>query len=325
MNLLLPPDCSPETRFLLGISGGRDSVALLEALWAAGYRHLILCHLNHQLRGSDSDGDAAFVADLARAYGLEAEIGSGDVRALAARARISIELAARRARLSFFKECAARHDIPRVLLAHHAGDQVETILMRLLRGTGRKGLGGMRPVARLGGLILIRPFLQTRRDHLPLPARFREDASNATDLFLRNRLRNRAIPVLREAFGRDFTEAVGSMAEVLREEERLLEQWAGESLRSLGDGGNGLDAKRFRALPVALQRRVLLGWMSGAGVPGIGFRHVEAARQVGLGSASPAKVNLPGDWHLRRRAGSLLLDPPSPGPSGHLGDLGRPQ
>jgi tRNA(Ile)-lysidine synthase len=310
VNLLLPPDCGPDSRFLLGISGGRDSVALLESLWAAGCRQLVLCHLNHQLRGSDSEADAAFVAELAPGYGLEVEIGTEDVRARAAREGVSIEVAARRARILFFQTCAARHGTNRVFLAHHADDQVETILLHLLRGTGKRGWSGMRPVSRLGGLVLIRPFLQTRRQDLPVPARFREDASNASDAFLRNRLRNRAIPVLREAFGRDFTAALCQTAEVLREEDRLLERLAEEALSSLRDGEDGLPLPGFRALPVALQRRVLVRWMDGSGVPGAGFRHVERARAIGLSSGTPAKSNLPGGWHLRRRSGRIFLQPP---------------
>ncbi len=311
MNLLLPPDCSPDSRLLLGISGGRDSVALLELLLAQGYRNLILCHLNHRLRGGDSEADAEFVAELAGEHRLHAEIEAEDVAERSGRERVSIEVAARRARIAFFKRCAERQGTNRVLLAHHADDQVETILIHLLRGTGMKGLAGMRPVARLGGLILIRPLLRMRREDLPVPSRFREDASNSSDAFLRNRLRNRAIPVLREALGRDFTPNLCRMAEVLRGEEQLLERLTNDALLSMRDRKAGLPLTTLRELPLALQRRVLFQWLTESGVPGAGFRQVEAARALYTDPDGPAKANLPAGWHVRRRSGRLFLQSPA--------------
>lgn len=310
MKLLVPADCAPDARHLLGISGGRDSVALLEALLHAGYGNLVLCHLNHRLRGEDSERDAVFVRDLAREHRLDVEIGEADVAGRAVRERVSVELAARRARFAFFQECSQKHGTTRLFLAHHADDQVETILLHLLRGTGLRGLSGIKPVARIAGLRVIRPFLETPRAEIPIPARFREDASNAEDHFLRNRLRRHAIPVLREQFGRDFEPGLRRMAEVLREEEKLMSSLAADALLRTMDSERTLRLPDLRALPVALQRRVIRLWLQSAALPGIGFGEVERVRSLYREESPPAKVNLPADWHVRRRAKRIFLEPP---------------
>jgi tRNA(Ile)-lysidine synthase len=152
---------------MLAISGGRDSVALLHLLLEAGFTNLILCHLNHGLRGKESDGDAAFVRRLAMKHGLKCEIESEDVAALAEKHRISTETAAREARHAFLLRMAEKHDTWVVFLAHHAEDQAETILANLCRGSGLAGLAGMHAVQRLdSGLHLVRPLLQVRRNEI---------------------------------------------------------------------------------------------------------------------------------------------------------------
>src|SRR2546423_5431802 len=109
-------DFPPTKRYLIGVSGGRDSIALLHLLVASGYKNLVVCHLNHQLRGASSRGDARFVGKAARNLRLDCEIGSTDVGALAKRSKLSIETAARFARFAFFVEVARRHRCSRIFL-----------------------------------------------------------------------------------------------------------------------------------------------------------------------------------------------------------------
>jgi tRNA(Ile)-lysidine synthase len=288
-------------------------VALLEALLRAGFRDLAVCHLNHRLRGAESDADAAFVSGLARQHGLPCEIGEEDVAARAARERVSLETAGRRARFAWFRECAARQGTDRLFLAHHADDQAETVLVNILRGTGRRGLGGMRPVARVGGLTVIRPFLDTPRERIPVPERFREDPSNADPAFLRNRIRLRVMPGLRDALGRDVRPALCRMAETMRDEEAFLEEVTRRAAEDCAgpEPPGCLRIDRLRALPRAVVRRVLLGWMRGRGIPRIGRREVEAARALVEPGIRKSRANLPGDWRVRRRAGRLFLEPPA--------------
>src|SRR5207302_238159 len=130
----------PDARYLVGVSGGRDSVALLHSLVERGYEQLIVCHLNHQLRGRSSDADARFVKKLADKYGVGFELGAVNVRVLAKKKKTSIETAARDARYSFFAKAAKRKRCHTIFLAHHADDLVETFLLNLIRGAGLTGL-----------------------------------------------------------------------------------------------------------------------------------------------------------------------------------------
>src|SRR5688500_7389193 len=142
MNLRdLPPPAEPA---LIGVSGGRDSVALLHALRARGFEKLVVCHLDHGLRPESAE-DARFVARLGEEHGCEAVIARQDVAARAKRRRQSLETAGREARYGLFAQVARNRDCPRLFLAHHADDQVETLLFNLFRGAAMSGLAAMRP------------------------------------------------------------------------------------------------------------------------------------------------------------------------------------
>ena len=136
INPRLSRDFPREARYLIGVSGGRDSVALLHWLVNLGYRKLILCHLNHHLRGRSSLADARFVEKIAGKYRAELELESANVRAFATKRKMSIETAARDSRYSFFAKVAKRRRCHTIFLAHHADDLVETFLINLFRGAG---------------------------------------------------------------------------------------------------------------------------------------------------------------------------------------------
>jgi tRNA(Ile)-lysidine synthase len=196
-------------RWLVGVSGGADSVALLHLLLDNGFRNLVVCHLDHRLRGRASTADALFVKRLAEKLGLPCEIGRSEVRKLMAERGESMETAARNARHVFFAQCAVKHRCRRILLAHHADDQAETVLWNLLRGS--YGLKGMREEQQITvervRLRIARPLLGVRRAELVawLEERghpWREDASNREPVAVRNRLRNEVFPLLAELSGR---------------------------------------------------------------------------------------------------------------------------
>src|SRR5438477_12490800 len=196
----LTRDFPPNRRYLIGVSGGRDSIALLHWLINLDYKKLIVCHLNHQLRARSGDADARFVEKLAKKYQVDFELGAANVRALAKKKKMSIETAAREARYSFFAKAAKRHGCRTIFLAHHADDLVETFFINLFRGAGSAGLVAIRESStrRIDDieLTIVRPFLPVWRKEIDSYVRehrlrFREDASNKNLDPLRNLLRHR--------------------------------------------------------------------------------------------------------------------------------------
>lgn len=295
----------PPRAFLVAVSGGRDSVALLHALHAAGRRKLTVVHLDHRLRGRVSTGDARFVARLAEQLGYPALIGRADARAYARDRGMSVELAARELRHVFFEACARRTRCRRVLLAHHADDQIETCLHRFLRGSGPAGLAGMRRETVLGRLTLIRPLLGVRRAEIDAYVavhrlRFREDATNAEPTATRNRLRHEVLPLVERVIGPP--DAILRAAEIFAAEE----EWMAAEVAKFPLTGE-LAVPALRSQPLALQRRVIRRWLESADVP-VGFAEVERVRAL-LDGNGPAKVNLPEDRHARRRRGAIFLEP----------------
>ncbi len=297
--------------YLIGVSGGRDSVALLHWLIDLGYKKLIVCHLNHQLRGRSSDADARFVEKLAGKYQVDFELGAANVRALAKKKKMSIETAARDARYSFFAKAAKRHRCHTIFLAHHADDLVETFLFNLIRGAGLTGLAAMRDVStrRVDNvdLAIVRPLLSAWRTEINDYVRehrlkFREDASNKNLAPMRNRVRNRIIPYLEKILGRNIRQNIWRTAIIAAEEE----SWIGNELP---DSTNPyLSVPRLRALPVALQRRAILKWLRAQNISEVGFDVIERVRLLADREASFAKVNLPRDQHVRRRAGKIFIE-----------------
>src|SRR4029077_11411288 len=229
---------SPGARHLIGVSGGRDSVTLLHHLLHVGYKKLIICHLNHELRGRSSNADARFVEKLAAKYDVDLEIGSADVRAVARKKKMSIETAARAARYTFFAKIAKQRRCHTIFLAHHADDLVETFLINLFRGAGLTGLTAMRDIAvrRVENvdLTIVRPILGVWRDEVDRYVRkyrlkFREDASNKNLAPLRNRLRHRIIPFLEKTLGRNIRTSIWRAATIAAEEKDWIEGMAAPS------------------------------------------------------------------------------------------------
>jgi tRNA(Ile)-lysidine synthase len=303
----------PEDRYLIGVSGGRDSVALLHQLLHAGYRRLILCHLDHQLRGRASKADAAFVRQLAKRNKLEVEIGGADVKALAARSKQSIETAGRTARYEFFARVARRRRCRTLFLAHHADDLVETFLLNLFRGAGPVGFGGMRAIAcrMVAGIELqiVRPLLGVWRDEINACLKeqrleFRDDSTNETLDPVRNRMRRRIIPYIEKQLGRKVRRALWRAAVISADETEWLSTLTGSGQLE----GNDLSVKKLRAEPRALQRRTIQHWLQSREVPDLDFDTIERVRALLDPKPKSAKTNLPRNRHARRRAGKIFIE-----------------
>ena len=308
-------------KYLIAVSGGRDSVALLDALVTLGYRKLIVCHLNHRLRGRDASADACFVTALGKRYGLTVDSDSADVRRLAKQEQLSVETAARLARHRFFFAAAARHRCRQIFLAHHADDQVESVLMHLFRGSGLKGLSGMAdqsPMSPPHGsaarspIRLIRPMLGIHRTEIDgylktHNLKWREDASNESSGHLRNRVRSILVPELHKIFQRDIRPMVQRLAEIVSEDDDYLSEIADQALADVTIDPTSLSAPKLGSLHPALQRRVLQRWFAAQKIANVGFLEIESTRHL-LTSTSPAKINLPDNRHVRRRAGKIFIE-----------------
>ena len=306
-----------DTGYLVAVSGGRDSVALLHWLISLGYEQLVVCHLNHRLRGQSSDADGRFVKALAERYNqglagrIQFELGSANIRALAKTQKISIETAAREARYAFFAETARRQNCRTIFVAHHADDLVETFLINLFRGAGNAGLAAMREIStrRIDGidLTIVRPFLWVWRKEIDdyvseHRLRFREDATNKNLTPLRNRIRHRIIPYLEKMLGRNIHQNIWRTAMIAADEEKWIESEVRDSTHA------DLSVVKLRALPIALQRRALLKWLRAQNVTDVGFDAIERVRSLADPDTRIAKVNLPENRHARRRAGKIFIE-----------------
>jgi len=263
-------------KILIAVSGGLDSVVLLHTLKAlAGARRweLVVAHFNHRLRGRESDADEAFVRKIAATMKLPAFTGRADVQQIAVVEKMSIEMGARRLRHEFLAHTARLHGINTIALAHHADDQVELFFLRLLRGAGGSGLGGMQwrsPSPVDNRISLVRPLLDLSRVALEEFAHghrihYREDASNRSLDYLRNRIRHELLPLLRRNYQAGLNKTVLRTMEIAGAESNLVTDLAREWLECRGfwQGKKKRGAQppfekaSFNELPGGIQRQVL--------------------------------------------------------------------
>jgi tRNA(Ile)-lysidine synthase len=304
---------SPRSRCLIGVSGGRDSVALLDQLVDLGYRRLVVCHLDHQLRGRASKADARFVKRLAAKLHCEFEIDRTDVAALARQSKQSVETAGRTARYEFFARVARRRRCHTIFLGHHADDLVETFLMNLFRGAGPAGLSGMREITslRVSGteLKIVRPLLGVWREEIAAFVKghrieFREDATNQSLGPVRNRIRRRVIPYIEKQLGRKVRSSIWRAAIIAADEA----EWLEGLVDSKQSEAEQLDTAKLRAQPRALQRRTIQKWLQSRGVVDLDFYLIERVRALLDPETTTAKTNLPRDRHVRRRAKKIFIE-----------------
>ena len=280
---------APGDTVVVAVSGGADSVALLDILVSLRdlNLNLVAAHLNHMLRGDESDGDEEFVRSLADIHGLPFVVRRVDVDDVARRERRSLEDAGRAARYAFFDEVAATRGAASVALAHHAGDQAETVLLRLLRGAGGSGLCAMAPKS--AGRY-VRPLLGVSRGEIEeyLAARgiaWRNDSSNEDGNFLRNRIRHELIPFL-AGYNPAISERLNATAEALAADEECLEAATDEAFARHAVRDNdrvtlfvpGVRSEP-RGIRLRLYRRAIL--LAKGDLARISFRHLQALdRQI---------------------------------------------
>jgi tRNA(Ile)-lysidine synthase len=302
--------CPPGTRLLVALSGGSDSVALTFILreLAGPFSIAGLAHFNHHLRPT-ADRDEQFCRALANRLGLPIVVGGADIREYAAAERLGIEDAARRARYAFLHRSAADMGADRIALGHTRDDQAETFLLKLIRGAGLTGLGGIYP--RRGALV--RPLLDASRSGLQHYLRGRgeswvEDESNAELTNARSHVRHRVIPELDAAYGGPTSAAIARAAGLAREDGAWLSELADKRYRELAridDHSVSLEAAELAAEPGPIRRRLLLKALRHvAGVREVALEHVDVAADILEGSSAGA--DLP-SARVELRRGKLVL------------------
>ena len=304
--------CPAGSRVLVALSGGSDSVALtllLRELAAnGGFTLSGLAHVNHRLRPT-ADRDEEFCRALAARLGLPIVVSAIDVADYAAAERLSIEDAARRARYAFLHRCAADLEARQIAVGHTRDDQAETFLLKLIRGAGLTGLGGIYP--RRGALI--RPLLDVSRADLReyLTGRgesWLEDETNTDLTNPRNRIRHRVIPELDASYGGVVSGSIARAARLAREDGTWLDDLAGrryEDLARVDADGVTLSAAELSAEPEPIRRRILLKALREvADMREVALEHVETAADILSGTSAGA--DLPAA-RLELRRGKLVL------------------
>ncbi len=307
-------------KILVAVSGGADSTALLDALvrlrgCAKTPKEIYAAHLNHLLRGAESDADDAFVRELCARLEIPFLTERVKVSACAKAGSQNLEAMARRLRYDFL-QCAARQFGAKVIVtAHTRDDQVETIVMRLLRGTGTEGLRGIHQVVALTFEIkLIRPLLEITRPEIIAHCEhygvaFRTDSSNLSTDFTRNRVRHELLPTLR-TYNPRFDEALLRIGERIAEDDDYLNHAATELLTAsqILPEDSSLDLKPLLLAHPALRRRMLRWWLREVrgDLRRIDAAHLIALDSLAMKSENERYVEIPGGWQIRRRRGRLL-------------------
>lgn len=258
----------PGDTVIAAVSGGADSVALLDFLCSLWEYQLTIraCHLNHCLRGKESDRDEELVRSMCREYGVPLDVRRVEIRPLAGKRGTSIEVTARQERYAFFKELAQTYQA-KVATAHTLSDTTETVLLNLSRGTGAAGLRGIPPV-REGWVI--RPLLDCCRQETEEYCHqhglyFVTDSTNLTDDYTRNFLRHQVVPLL-ERVNPAFQQAVGRMSQQLRMDADCLDQLARQAASQCEVQEGGYDAQKLLELHPAVRGRILAGMLDRLGV-----------------------------------------------------------
>jgi tRNA(Ile)-lysidine synthase len=304
----------------VAVSGGADSVALLRLLLELRAELgvvLSVVHFNHKLR-VEAELDEAFVAKLAEVHGIELRCEAGDVKLYAKKHQLSIEAAARRLRYEYFRRVLGKGEMNRIATAHTLDDQAETVLLRLIRGSGPRGLAGIYPEVAVGEQSsIVRPLLgSARKDVLQylkdIQQEWREDGSNRDLRFARNRVRHGVLPRLERNLNPSVHEALAEAAEIARGDE---EYWTAEVERILpsvwqrmGEGGV-FTLERLELLPLALRRRVLRAGCECLGLR-LEFKHVAELLDM-CSPEGPKSAEIPGSWMAIRRNRELRIMAPA--------------
>ncbi len=296
----------PGERILVGVSGGPDSVSLLHGLrqYYGDQSDIRAIHIHHGLRGREADGDEAWVRELCESMGIACVVRRIEPERWAEGTNQSVQMRARQMRYEHFRSAIREHDADRLALGHTADDQAETVLLNLLRGSGRPGLAGSPPCrpAGAGGATIIHPLIEMTREEVLAFLRdermaYREDSSNQSDKYLRNRIRRHLLPLL-AAYNPGIRDQLIRTAEILRAEEDWMEGETAQALDAVkaesAEGEAGISIPRLLELPLALRRRVVHRMLRDLSGEEATFEHVESLLSHLVQWSGEKRFTLPG-------------------------------
>lgn len=235
---------SPGDKVIVAVSGGADSMSLLNILYDVRDQlgiSLAVAHVNHCLRGNEADEDEEYVKQFCIKKGIEVYIKRVDVNRLAEEKGISCESAGREARYSFFSEVKERINAQKIALAHNANDQAETMLMHIIRGSGMEGLTGIKPVR---DVVYVRPIINVKREEIERYCRennleFRTDKTNFENIYARNKIRLELIPYIKNNFNEDIISSLNRLGDTIQKDNEYLDFLAEEKYKSYCENNNG--------------------------------------------------------------------------------------
>ena len=316
-----------EDRVVVAVSGGPDSVALLKMLSMASEEYklsLVVAHFNHGLRGEESDCEETFVRNLSRSMGIPfeseymnilAQVNTPTLPSPFKGGKKSVEDICRDVRYRFLVKVHKKYRMNKIALGHNLDDQVETVVMKFLRGSGMDGLRGILPV-RDG--IYIRPLIAVTRgeilDFLEKEGmKYVIDSSNIEDVYLRNRIRNRLIPELRGNYNPRLEENLGHMADIIRVEDDYIRTRVEEVLTSCGINRDEEEIRikipELTKLHEALQRRIIKTLLQDCSQSkkSVGYLHVKSVTDIIAGGSPNAFLSLPFGMEVRREYDFLVI------------------
>ena len=302
----LPAGLAADAHLLVALSGGADSVALLLALHELGYRVEAL-HCNFELRGTESDADEAFCRRLCRQAGIPLHVKHFRTKSYAQRHTISLEMAARQLRYEWFGQQASALAAEAICVAHHRDDNIETMVLNLVRGTGIHGITGMSPRSEQGSLVILRPMLSVSRQEIEawLEARGQTWVTDSTNLqsdaALRNMVRLRLLPLLEEMNPR-VRETLAADIQRFREAEVLYDKAVGELLEQVKNADGNVDIERLKA--AESPRTLLQEWLQP-----YGFNSSQISDIYNGVNGESGKVWQSPTHRLLRDRGRLVLEP----------------
>jgi len=310
----------PGQRVGVAVSGGADSVCLLHVLGELAPRwnlRLMVLHMDHKLRGEESHRDAAFVRGLAATLDLPCELQETDVAALCRETGDNIEQAARAARLEFFKRVTQAGTVDRVATGHTRSDQAETVLFRFLRGAGTAGLAGIRPVTDQG---VVRPLVEIDRQQIERYLRehgiaWRNDSTNASTAFARNRIRHELLPQLTRDWNPAMAETLAHTADWAQAEEAYWESEIAQLSPAhfvLEPPVVLIDVHPLTRLPLAVARRLIRRAIELAkgDLRGVGFEHLAGILELAASAEGHGRLQIPG-LDIFRSFDRLRIAPPA--------------